>query len=359
MRLCLGVTNMNTFRMNIKLRGRLVTGLFAACGLLFSAGASAVINDDPYFDLYPNGDGTTAIVCGSSGCADDLNMIVNVLGPNGGAGSGNRDTFLRVAQNEPPGTPGSATTESAYNTDDNNLQNDGLYTNQAKDTTAGNGDDFNNAVLIGDLETITINGVDYYGIVLDVNEPGGGKEFIRLDEFEVYLSTTGSINEYDPGDGSTPGDGSFADNGLSEGLVFDMDYWDTTAARDSTQTSKCVDPDPETLTDNCGGFNLSSLNSAGRNGSGDEDYEFLIPVALFEAAAEGGDVNSMYMHVVATFGAADAGEYIADPIAYAEANFEEFAAITGKQVDVPVPATVLLMGLGLLGLRLNRRAAAA
>jgi PEP-CTERM motif len=362
----------------------MVAGLFAACGLLTSVSSHAIINDDPYFGLYPAEDkpngypagdsASQAIVCGSSGCADDLNMLVNVITIKA-AGSGNRDTFLRIAQTEPPGTGGgpNSTTESAYNTDydsESDRQVVGsppgsTYINQAKDFSAGNKDDFNNAVLIGGLETINIDGVDYFGIVLDINEPGADpKNFLRLDEFEIYLSADGFVRDYDPGTGlaGSAGDGAFNDNGLAtDGLVFDMDFWDPAANIDGDGSTQGGNLDP--ISD-CGGVACGGLildNNSGTNGSGDEDYEFLIPVALFEAAALAAnvDLNTTYMHVVSTFGMTGDQDQITDTIAYAEANFEEYAAITKVNVNVPAPATILLLGLGLLGLGRSRRAPAA
>ncbi|MBV9009459.1 MAG: hypothetical protein JO354_09890 [Verrucomicrobia bacterium] len=46
----------------------------------------------------------------------------------------------------------------------------------------------------GDLQgsTTTINGTDYFKLLLDVNEPGGNKSLISLDQLQFYTSPVGS-----------------------------------------------------------------------------------------------------------------------------------------------------------------------
>lgn len=39
---------------------------------------------------------------------------------------------------------------------------------------------------------ITLNGVSYFKLLLDVNEPGGNKSLISLDQLQFYTSSTGS-----------------------------------------------------------------------------------------------------------------------------------------------------------------------
>jgi hypothetical protein len=325
----------------------LLKSVLAVTASCLALGAQAVVNDIPYYDLYPgNDDGNTSIdLCGISDCSDtSLYMTVSIVEINP-AGSGVRDTFLRVAQNEPPGTAGSETTESGYNTDLDPLQDDANYTNQAKDTTAGNGDDFNHAVLLSDLQVVD----GKYQIYLDVNEPGGEKDFIRLDEFELHMSTDGLLGQYTGGGDVVGADSSFDDASWA-GLVYDMD-WDETRAHPDGQ---CADPNNGNLASGCGGLILGSVNDpTGNNGSGDEDYLFDIPVALFAVATASG---GKYLHLVSTFGESDLVDV--DPLtdAYAEANFEEWTAIMsdGSQ-QVPIPGTALLFGAGLLGLFSRRR----
>src|SRR6266516_6866973 len=39
---------------------------------------------------------------------------------------------------------------------------------------------------------VTINGANYFKLLLDINEPGGSKSTISLDQLQLYTSTQGS-----------------------------------------------------------------------------------------------------------------------------------------------------------------------
>ena len=78
------------------------------------------------------------------------------------------------------------------------------------------------------------------------------------------------------------------------------------------------------------------------------------------------DPDENYLHVAATFGSIVLGHPNKtqceaadnnDPVARANAGFEEFAAVLGTNPDgeVPVPGTALLFGLGLVLVRRMRR----
>jgi hypothetical protein len=47
---------------------------------------------------------------------------------------------------------------------------------------------------LGDLQNteVTLNGVSYFKLLLDVNEPGGRKSLISLDQLQLYTSNVGS-----------------------------------------------------------------------------------------------------------------------------------------------------------------------
>lgn len=51
----------------------------------------------------------------------------------------------------------------------------------------------------GDLQTSTVvlNGTSYFQLLLDVNEPGGGKSLINLDKLQFYTSSQGSLTTTD------------------------------------------------------------------------------------------------------------------------------------------------------------------
>jgi hypothetical protein len=312
-----------------------VSGMLMGLGLLTSMGASATVNDPEYIKLYPvadGGDQTSVQICGVGDCSDNtLDMLVSTVSIQP-AGSGVRDTFLRLQTKN-----ANVTTESGYNTNGPYPLED---VNGAKDTNAGNKDTFNNAVLISDLLIVEHNGIEYYQILLDVNEPGGDQEFIRLDEFEVHTTTNGDLSGFQGfGDASTPNPSFIYPSYIAK--RFDMDAWGQ---------------------EGLGGVTLNSMqDGGGKNGSGDEDYVFELPVALFS-------VEDKYLHVAVTFGEAGCKKESTegcstDPAVIAESGFEEFAAVLGPNpegdFDVPVPGTALLLGLGMALMYRRRRPVAS
>ena len=149
------------------------------------------------------------------------------------AGTGNYDSFLRI-QNTGE--------EEGFNTDTSNqLDNkDGIFTH---------------SLLIANLDVVTINGIDYYQIRLDLNEVNSSTgPNISLEELQLYY-----------GDAAD----SFSDL-ASLTKVFDLS----------------------------GSLALVDHNS----GSGTDDYFFNIPVSLF-AGADVGDYLTLY----ADFSGADGG----------------------------------------------------
>jgi len=49
---------------------------------------------------------------------------------------------------------------------------------------------WNHEIRLSDLQTTTINGMNYFGFVVDVNEPGGSKATISLNDLRLYVSPT-------------------------------------------------------------------------------------------------------------------------------------------------------------------------
>src|SRR5438067_13742854 len=73
---------------------------------------------------------------------------------------------------------------------------------------------WNHEIQVSDLRATTINGVNYYGFVVDVNEPGGSKANISLDGLKLFASSTLQNST------STDSKGVF--NGSLGNLVFDL-----------------------------------------------------------------------------------------------------------------------------------------
>src|SRR3954452_17067297 len=170
------------------------------------------------------------------------------------AGTGNYDSFLRI-QNTGE--------EQGFNTDTPHVENN-------KD---GN---FTHSLLISSLQVVTVDGVDYYQIRLDLNETNSKTgPNISLDQLQLYV-----------GDAAV----SAADlsNASIETKIYDL------------QTA------------HGGSLALTDVNT----GSGTDDYFFMIPVSSVDAAS--GDYLTLY----ADFSGADGG-------------FEEFRALSADFVPQP------------------------
>lgn len=151
---------------------------------------------------------------------------------------------------------------------------------------------------------MSVGGVEYFQLQLDINEPGGNKSQITLQELELWVNTT-----------------TGADDDYSDGLgtkIYDL-----------------------------GGDTVEMNGGVGSNGSGDFDYDVLFAVSLL-SGYNAGD----YLYLYNVFGNTDT---MSSP---SEAGFEEWAASTGGTTFVPVPAAVWLFGsaLGLLGWSRRRTA---
>ncbi|MEY2484848.1 MAG: hypothetical protein QOH39_496 [Verrucomicrobiota bacterium] len=139
---------------------------------------------------------------------------------------------------------------------------------------------WNHEILVSDLRATTINGVNYFGFVVDVNEPGGSKAPISLDGLKLFTSSTIQNST------STDSKGVF--NGSLGNLVFDL------------------------------GQNTLHYTDA-QHGSGSGDINIYIPVSDLAGAKP-----TDYLYMYQMWGAAD----------ISEGGFEETALLSGF---VPVP----------------------
>lgn len=137
------------------LKSLALAGARVAAGVLFvSTSASATVVD---------------LTNSNSGTINGAQFVFTDQQPTG---TGVIQSFLRV-QNTP--------TEQGYNTSGGTPFDDlaGPWTHN---------------LTVGDLNTTTVslNGTQYYKLLLDVNEPNGSKSLISLNQLQFYTSPTGS-----------------------------------------------------------------------------------------------------------------------------------------------------------------------
>lgn len=153
------------------------------------------------------------------------------------------------------------------------------------------------SITLGELTVVDVGGTDYFELQLDINEPGNATAaLITLQELELWVNTT-----------------TGADDDYSDGLGTKV--WDLAG-------------------------NMVEMNgNVNTSGSGDFDYDVLFPTSILAGFGPGD-----YLYLYNVFGDTN---MMSSP---SEAGFEEWAAKTGGDTFVPVPAAVWLFGSGLLGL---------
>ena len=228
------------------------------------------------------------------------------------AGTGVFDPFLTI------NSQGNSKTEQGYNTDGHTA----LYLNQQRP-------EWNNLLKVSDLAKINIGGTNYYAFELDANEPSGTerdhspKVLLSVDNIRIYTSSTDNTGavQSDVSKLESPsplGTLRFALNDpLKNGSNFNITNWVKMAA-------------------NTDGI----ADAQGHNGgSGFSDLIVYIPASDFPNL----DDYLFFYNLNGAHFQADVGGDAA------EAGFEEWRAVVGKN---PVPdggATACLLGLGLAG----------
>jgi len=166
---------------------------------------------------------------------------------------------------------------------------------------------WNHEIKFSDLQATTINGVQYFGFSVDVNEPGGNKAGISLDGLSIWTSAMTQSST------STDANGFF--NGSLGTLRYDM------------------------------GANTVLYNDQ-NTGSGGGDINIYIPISAF-AGANANDFVYMYQR----WGNADASQ----------GGFEETALIRGlapvPEMSALFPIVGLIVAVGSTSLLRRRRVA--
>jgi hypothetical protein len=198
-------------------------------------------------------------------------------------GTGVFDPFLTI-QNSP--------TEQGYNGSNGNFDTKRVP-------------QWNHEIQFSQLQTTTVNGSQYFGFVVDINEPNGGpKSVISLDSLKIWTSSTLQNST------STDASGKF--NGSLGNLVFDL------------------------------GLGNSLTYTDQQHGSGSGDINIFIPVSDFA-----GVKPTDYVYMYQAWGNTD----------MSDGGFEETALISGV-VPVPeiAPSSVICGFLGLVVAISSRRA---
>ncbi|HVK56240.1 MAG TPA: hypothetical protein VM532_14585 [Burkholderiales bacterium] len=272
--------------------------------------------------------------------------IDSELGQGFIVGTGVFQPFLRIQEQ---GNGSADGIESGFNTD--GRAGVGQAAKELDNHDKG-GTNWNHSIKLSDIPTITVcdgggstgsNCHQYYEFLLDINEQGNDTNAgLSLDEFKLFVAGVGDITGSSAKGSCAPDStngGSFALCGATE--VYDMD-----------QTP--------------GGDASLLLDYRNFSGSGNGlDLQTLIPVEKFSGVA-----SNSYVYLYSKFGATDqkckhgsGADYpcqtpggplssAAGKLDYsADAGFEEWSI----RKKIPLPATALMIGLGLVMMGLTQR----
>jgi hypothetical protein len=166
---------------------------------------------------------------------------------------------------------------------------------------------WNHEIRFSDLQATTINGIQYFGFSVDINEPNGAKSQISLDALRVYTSSTLQTST------------STDSNGFFNGSLGTLRY--------TLGNNQIIYDDKD-------------------SGSGEGDINIYIPVSFF-AGAQANDYVYMYQR----WGNSDTSE----------GGFEETALIRGltpiPEMSTFFPIIGLLVAVGSTHLLRRRRMA--
>ena len=280
-------------------------------------------------------------------------------------GTGVFQPFVRIQE---PGNGNSVSNgiEAGYNTDGKDGVGQAFTELENHDKGGSN---WNHSIRLSDIPTVTVcdgggatgtNCKNYYEFLLDTNEQGNSPNSgISLDEFKVFTAATGDIHDFTGAD-DTKGKTAFALTGAT--LRYDMDGQNNSPMPGDT-----------------GGDASILMDYRNFSGSGNGvDLQALVPVENFAGVA-----SDSFVYLYSKFGWTSAlcqqtgnndspcktpdgtsggGTSISPGSAKTPAGSLNFQADAGfeewsfrKITHVPLPSTIVLLGIGLAALAYRRR----
>ena len=256
---------------------------------------------------------------------------VNVVGAVGGTaiiadhfeqptGTGVFEPFLTLDANGQTST-GNKNIESAYNTDGFTA----MYLDQLRPQ-------WNERLRVSDLATLTKDGVNYFGFILDANEPGGDKDLVSIDNIRIYTSSTDNTANVGSDISKLDDLGTLRwamNDPLVTGITppdlngFNVDQW---VKLDASQE------------------NVEQGSTQSNGGSGKGDMIVYVPQSAFG--------NSLGTSDFVWFYNLNGVHYSADKDLAAESGYEEWRAVVGPQQVPDGGSTLVLLGTALTALSL-------
>lgn len=267
------------------------------------------------YDLTPPGQNSVSIIGDVGGTAIFEDYFEQPTG------TGVFQPFLTLDGNGQTST-GTKNVEQAYNTD--GFSN--MYLDQLRPQ-------WNNLLKVGDLASVTKNGINYFAFILDSNEPGNdnannNKNLISVDNIRVYTSPTDSTASVGSDTTKLNSLGTlrwamndpFSSGGNPNIDGFNVDQW---VKLDSTQE------------------NVDQGNDNSNGGSGKGDMVVYVPQSAFNGANPDDYVWFYNLNGV---------HYGIDNGIAAESGYEEWRAVVDTQSVPDDGGTLALLGSALVGL---------